>query len=209
MFCVNRPPAMRFHPHRAASAGSGRGAGHGAGDGGGGRGRAAPIACLCAGRSSSSTARTPAWTTPGLGLVVRARELNHVRHVLYVADWFGAPVYARGLGSGLSGGAVPTRGGIVLDVSPMDALLQRRAGQPQPPRAAGHHRAGAQPAAGAVRPVVRALAQLARHQQPRWQRGRKRRRDHYREIWHDEALAAAADMRAAGRRTCCTPAARR
>lgn len=56
-------------------------------------------------------------------LVVRARELNHVRHVLYVADWFGAPVYARGLGSGLSGGAVPASGGIVLDVSPMDALL--------------------------------------------------------------------------------------
>ncbi len=56
-------------------------------------------------------------------LVVRAHELHHVRHVLYVADWFGAPVYPRGLGSGLSGGAVPTRGGIVLDVSPMDALL--------------------------------------------------------------------------------------
>lgn len=56
-------------------------------------------------------------------LVVRARELNHVRHVMYVADWFGAPVYARGLGSGLSGGAVPISGGIVLDVSPMDALI--------------------------------------------------------------------------------------
>lgn len=56
-------------------------------------------------------------------LVVRARERRHVQHVLYVADWFGAPVYPRGLGSGLSGGAVPVRGGIVLDVSPMDALL--------------------------------------------------------------------------------------
>jgi len=60
--------------------------------------------------------------------VVLARELNHVRHVMHVAQTYRAPVYVRGLGSGLSGGAVPTRGGIVLDVSPMDRLLEVRPG---------------------------------------------------------------------------------
>jgi len=58
------------------------------------------------------------------GLVVRAQHVNHVRHVLHVANHFSAPVYPRGLGSGLSGGAVPVAGGIVLDVSPMNRLLE-------------------------------------------------------------------------------------
>ena len=57
------------------------------------------------------------------GVVVLARELNHVRHVMHVADFYRVPLYLRGLGSGLSGGAVPVRGGIVLDLSPMDRLL--------------------------------------------------------------------------------------
>jgi len=56
-------------------------------------------------------------------VVVLATEIDHVRHVMHVAQFYRVPVYTRGLGSGLSGGAVPSRGGIVLDVSPMDRLL--------------------------------------------------------------------------------------
>jgi glycolate oxidase len=56
-------------------------------------------------------------------VVVLAQSIPHVRHALHVADFYGAPVYLRGLGSGLSGGAVPARGGLVLDVSPMARLL--------------------------------------------------------------------------------------
>jgi glycolate oxidase len=57
-------------------------------------------------------------------VVALCREVPHVRHVLHVAQHFRVPVYLRGLGSGLSGGSVPSRGGIVLDTSPMDALLE-------------------------------------------------------------------------------------
>lgn len=57
-------------------------------------------------------------------LVVSTHEVCQVQHVLHVADHFCVPVYPRGLGSGLSGGAVPVRGGIVLDTSPMVRLLE-------------------------------------------------------------------------------------
>jgi FAD/FMN-containing dehydrogenase len=56
-------------------------------------------------------------------LVVLAADIPQVQHTLHVAHHFRVPVYARGLGSGLSGCAVPTRGGIVLDVSPLNRLL--------------------------------------------------------------------------------------
>lgn len=57
-------------------------------------------------------------------IVVLARSVEHVRHVMHVAEHFRVPVYPRGLGSGLSGGAVPSQGGIVLDTSPMAELLE-------------------------------------------------------------------------------------
>jgi len=56
-------------------------------------------------------------------VVVLAQQIKHVRHALHVAQHYRVPVYPRGLGSGLSGGAVPVQGGIVLDVSPMAELL--------------------------------------------------------------------------------------
>jgi glycolate oxidase subunit GlcD len=55
--------------------------------------------------------------------VVLARRASDVRHVLHVAHHFRTPVYPRGLGSGLSGGCVPTCGGIVLDVSSLNGLV--------------------------------------------------------------------------------------
>jgi len=57
-------------------------------------------------------------------VAVLAQTIDEVRHVLYVADFYSVPVYARGLGSGLSGGSVPVKGGIVLDTSPLDRLLE-------------------------------------------------------------------------------------
>ena len=56
-------------------------------------------------------------------VVALAQSAAHVRHALHVADFYSVPVYLRGLGSGLSGGAVPVRGGLVLDTSPMARLL--------------------------------------------------------------------------------------
>ncbi len=56
-------------------------------------------------------------------VVVLAQSIHHVRHALHVADFYAVPVYLRGLGSGLSGGAVPVHGGLVLDTSPMARLL--------------------------------------------------------------------------------------
>ena len=56
-------------------------------------------------------------------IAVLAQSIGHVRHVLHVASFYAVPVYLRCLASGLSGGAVPVRGGIVLDTSPMDKLL--------------------------------------------------------------------------------------
>jgi glycolate oxidase subunit GlcD len=61
-------------------------------------------------------------------VVVLATEVAHVRHVMHVAHHFHVPIYTRGLGSGLSGGSVPKLGGIVLDVSPMDKLVEVRPG---------------------------------------------------------------------------------
>lgn len=56
-------------------------------------------------------------------LVVLAQDIPQVRQALHIAQHFAVPVYPRGLGSGLSGGAVPARGGIVLDVSPLNQLI--------------------------------------------------------------------------------------
>lgn len=61
-------------------------------------------------------------------VVALAQSVAEVRAVLYIADFYRVPLYVRGLGSGLSGGAVPTRGGIVLDLSAMNALIEVRPG---------------------------------------------------------------------------------
>lgn len=55
--------------------------------------------------------------------VVRPQNSGQVADVVRLAGELGLPVVARGAGSGLCGGAVPVNGGIVLDMSSMDRIV--------------------------------------------------------------------------------------
>ncbi len=55
--------------------------------------------------------------------VARPTFTGQVARILGLANTSKIPVYARGAGSGLTGGAVPIRGGIVLDFALMDKIL--------------------------------------------------------------------------------------
>lgn len=57
-------------------------------------------------------------------VVVRPRSTQHVSNVLRFANEQEIPVYPRGAGSGLTGGAVPVQGGIVLDFTQMNKILE-------------------------------------------------------------------------------------
>ena len=57
-------------------------------------------------------------------VVVRPRSSRHVSDVLRFANEHEIPVYPRGAGSGLTGGAVPVQGGIVLDFTRMNKILE-------------------------------------------------------------------------------------
>lgn len=57
-------------------------------------------------------------------VVVRVKSADEVARILTRANDEGIPVYPRGAGTGLSGGAVPTMGGIVLDLAGMDRIVE-------------------------------------------------------------------------------------
>ena len=57
-------------------------------------------------------------------VVLRPRSTQHVSDVLRFANEQEIPVYPRGAGSGLTGGAVPVQGGIVLDFTHMNKILE-------------------------------------------------------------------------------------
>jgi len=57
-------------------------------------------------------------------VVVQPRSTQHVSDVLRFANEHEIPAYPRGAGSGLTGGAVPVRGGIVLDFTQMNKILE-------------------------------------------------------------------------------------
>ena len=56
--------------------------------------------------------------------VVRPASTEEVSAILKIANETVTPVYARGAGSGLTGGAVPVKGGIVLDMGRMDRIIE-------------------------------------------------------------------------------------
>lgn len=56
--------------------------------------------------------------------VVRPRDAMEVARVLAIASELGVPVTPRAGGSGSQGGAVPDRGGIVLDTSALDRIIE-------------------------------------------------------------------------------------
>lgn len=55
-------------------------------------------------------------------VVVKPSSSQEVAEVLKLANKYGVPVYPRGGGTGLVGGAVPTRPGIILSLERMDSL---------------------------------------------------------------------------------------
>lgn len=57
-------------------------------------------------------------------LVIKPESTEHVSLVAKIANEFEVPVYARGAGTGLTGGAVPVRGGIVLDLMKMNKIIE-------------------------------------------------------------------------------------
>ncbi|MBI2469924.1 MAG: FAD-binding protein [Planctomycetes bacterium] len=57
-------------------------------------------------------------------VVVRPHSTRHVSDILRYANEQEIPVYPRGAGSGLTGGAVPVQGGIVLDFTQMNQILE-------------------------------------------------------------------------------------
>jgi len=72
---------------------------------------------LCHSYDGTFVERTP-------DLVVRPVTTEQVSGVLALAHKEGVPVYPRGAATGLSGGAVPLRGGIVLDLTAMDKIYE-------------------------------------------------------------------------------------
>lgn len=65
---------------------------------------------------------TAPWQVPAV--VVRPETTSDVATVLRVAQDIGAPVTARGAGTGLSGACVPRPGGIVVSFERMDRILE-------------------------------------------------------------------------------------
>ncbi len=57
-------------------------------------------------------------------VVVKPETTDHVSVVAKIANKFAIPIYARGAGTGLTGGAVPIQGGIVLDIMKMNRILE-------------------------------------------------------------------------------------
>lgn len=57
-------------------------------------------------------------------VVVQPQSTQHVSSILRFANEYEIPVYPRGAGSGLTGGAVPVKGGIVLDFTQMNHILE-------------------------------------------------------------------------------------
>ncbi len=57
-------------------------------------------------------------------IVVRPRGTTDVSSTLKIANKHEVPICARGAGSGLTGGAVPLMGGIVLDLKNMNRIIE-------------------------------------------------------------------------------------
>jgi glycolate oxidase len=69
-------------------------------------------------------------------LVVLPRSIDEVQAALRIASAHGVPVVARGAGTGLSGGALPVEGGVLLVLSKLNRILEvdprRRRARVQP-----------------------------------------------------------------------------
>lgn len=77
----------------------------------------APEECLCYAYDATFETSIPE-------AVVMAQKKEQVGEILALASQHGIPVVPRGAGTGLSGGSVPARGGIVIDLSRMSRILE-------------------------------------------------------------------------------------
>lgn len=57
-------------------------------------------------------------------IVVRPYRVEEIQEILKLANKYLIPVYPRGAGTGLSGGSLPIKGGIVLDLTRMNRILE-------------------------------------------------------------------------------------
>jgi glycolate oxidase len=57
-------------------------------------------------------------------IVIRPNNTSDISNTLRIANKYDVPVYARGAGTGLSGGAVPLMGGIVFDLKGMNKIIE-------------------------------------------------------------------------------------
>lgn len=57
-------------------------------------------------------------------IVVRPDNTTDISNTLKIANKYEVPVYARGAGTGLTGGAVPLMGGIVFDLKSMNRIIE-------------------------------------------------------------------------------------
>ena len=80
------------------------------------RATAAPVQLYCYSSDASQIRGIP-------DCVVRPQDTAQVSQILRFANEYEIPVTARGAGTGLAGGAVALEGGIVLDLSGMDRIL--------------------------------------------------------------------------------------
>jgi len=86
------------------------------------------LSTLCPVSDDADALRAVATDKSGLigeaWMVARPRTTDEVAAVLRAASARGVPVVPRGAGTGRCGGAVPERGGIVLDLMALDAVLE-------------------------------------------------------------------------------------
>ncbi len=80
------------------------------------RATASPVQLYCYSSDASQIRGTP-------DCVVRPQDTEQVSRIMRFANEHDIPVTARGAGTGLAGGAVALEGGIVLDLSGMDRIL--------------------------------------------------------------------------------------
>lgn len=60
-------------------------------------------------------------------LVVRPHSTEHISKIVSIANQHSIPIYPRGVGTGLSGGSVPIKGGIALDLKNMNRIVELNA----------------------------------------------------------------------------------
>ena len=67
---------------------------------------------------------TAAWTKRRPDFVVFPRTTEEVVAIVRIAADYGMPLVGRGAGTGLSGGAIPREGGIVIGFARMNRILE-------------------------------------------------------------------------------------